>query len=165
MSEPAKPILLYVDADACPVKAEVYRVAERHRLKVFVVANSYLTVPNDPLVERVVVGSGFDAADNWIAERAGRGSIVITTDVPLAARCVRAGADVIAPNGRPFTEASIGMALATRNLMEDLRASGEITGGPRPFSPRDRSTFLSALDLAIVRLKRAGFGEGPSGQA
>ncbi|HEV2604481.1 MAG TPA: YaiI/YqxD family protein [Microvirga sp.] len=165
MSEPAKPILLYVDADACPVKAEVYRVAERHRLKVFVVANSYLTVPNDPLVERVVVGSGFDAADNWIAERAGRGSIVITTDVPLAARCVKAGADVIAPNGRPFTEASIGMALATRNLMEDLRASGEITGGPRPFSPRDRSTFLSALDLAIVRLKRAGFGEGPSGQA
>ena len=165
MSEPAKPILLCVDADACPVKAEVYRVAERHRLKVFVVANSYLTVPNDPLVERVVVGSGFDAADNWIAERAGRGSIVITTDVPLAARCVKAGADVIAPNGRPFTEASIGMALATRNLMEDLRASGEITGGPRPFSPRDRSTFLSALDLAIVRLKRAGFGEGPSGQA
>jgi uncharacterized protein YaiI (UPF0178 family) len=165
MSEPAKPILLYVDADACPVKAEVYRVAERHRLKVFVVANSYLTVPNDPLVERVVVGSGFDAADNWIAERARRGSIVITTDVPLAARCVKAGADVIAPNGRPFTEASIGMALATRNLMEDLRASGEITGGPRPFSPRDRSTFLSALDLAIVRLKRAGFGEGPSGQA
>jgi len=165
MSGPAKPILLYVDADACPVKAEVYRVAERHRLKVFVVANSYLTVPNDPLVERVVVGSGFDAADNWIAERAGRGSIVITTDVPLAARCVKAGADVIAPNGRPFTEASIGMALATRNLMEDLRASGEITGGPRPFSPRDRSTFLSALDLAIVRLKRAGFGEGPSGQA
>ena len=165
MSEPAKPILLYVDADACPVKAEVYRVAERHRLKVFVVANSYLTVPSDPLVERVVVGSGFDAADNWIAERAGRGSIVITTDVPLAARCVKAGADVIAPNGRPFTEASIGMALATRNLMEDLRASGEITGGPRPFSPRDRSTFLSALDLAIVRLKRAGFGESPSGQA
>ncbi len=165
MSEPAKPILLYVDADACPVKAEVYRVAERHRLKVFVVANSYLTVPNDPLVERVVVGSGFDAADNWIAERARRGSIVITTDVPLAARCVKAGADVIAPNGRPFTEASIGMALATRNLMEDLRASGEITGGPRPFSPRDRSTFLSALDLAIVRLKRAGFGESPSGQA
>jgi uncharacterized protein YaiI (UPF0178 family) len=90
---------------------------------------------------------------------------VITTDVPLAARCVKAGADVIAPNGRPFTEASIGMALATRNLMEDLRASGEITGGPRPFSPRDRSTFLSALDLAIVRLKRAGFGESPSGQA
>jgi uncharacterized protein YaiI (UPF0178 family) len=158
MSEPAKPILLYVDADACPVKAEVYRVAERHRLKVFVVANSYLTVPNDPLIERVVVGSGFDAADNWIAERAGRGSVVITTDVPLAARCVKAGADVIAPNGRPFTEASIGMALATRNLMEDLRASGEITGGPRPFSPKDRSAFLSALDLAIVRLKRAGFG-------
>jgi hypothetical protein len=158
MSEPAQPILLYVDADACPVKAEVYRVAERHRLKVFVVANSYLTVPNDPLVERIVVGSGFDAADNWIAERACRGAVVITTDVPLAARCVKARADVIAPNGRPFTEASIGMALATRSLMEDLRASGEITGGPRPFSPKDRSAFLSSLDLAIVRLKRAGFG-------
>jgi uncharacterized protein YaiI (UPF0178 family) len=158
MSEPAQPILLYVDADACPVKAEVYRVAERHRLKVFVVANSYLTVPNDPLVERIVVGSGFDAADNWIAERACRGAVVITTDVPLAARCVKAGADVIAPNGRPFTEASIGMALATRSLMEDLRASGEITGGPRPFSPKDRSAFLSSLDLAIVRLKRAGLG-------
>jgi uncharacterized protein YaiI (UPF0178 family) len=158
MSEPAQPILLYVDADACPVKAEVYRVAERHRLKVFVVANSYLTVPNDPLVERIVVGSGFDAADNWIAERACRGAVVITTDVPLAARCVKARADVIAPNGRPFTEASIGMALATRSLMEDLRASGEITGGPRPFSPKDRSAFLSSLDLAIVRLKRAGLG-------
>jgi uncharacterized protein YaiI (UPF0178 family) len=156
-----KPIALYVDADACPVKAEIYRVAARHGLKVYVVANSFLMVPNDPLVERVIVGSGFDAADNWIAERVGRGDVVITTDVPLASRCVKAGADVIAPNGRPFTEASIGMALATRNLMEDLRASGEITGGPKPFSARDRSAFLSTLDLAIVRLKRAGFGGKP----
>jgi hypothetical protein len=156
-----KPITLYVDADACPVKAEIYRVAARHGLKVYIVANSFLMVPNDPLIERVIVGSGFDAADNWIAERVGRGDVVITTDVPLASRCVKAGADVIAPNGRPFTETSIGMALATRNLMEDLRASGEITGGPKPFSARDRSAFLSALDLAIVRLKRAGFGAKP----
>jgi hypothetical protein len=154
----AKPITLYVDADACPVKAEIYRVAGRHGLKVYVVANSFLMVPNDPLIERVIVGSGFDAADDWIAERAGRGAIVVTADVPLAHRCVKAGADVIAPNGRPFTESSIGMALATRDLMDNLRASGEITGGPKPFSGRDRSAFLSALDLAIVRLKRAGFG-------
>ena len=158
MSQDPKPIAIYVDADACPVKAEVYRVAERHRVKVYVVANSFLAVPQDPLVERVVVGGGFDAADDWIAERVSRGDIVVTSDVPLASRCVRAGADVIQPNGRAFTEASIGMALATRNLMEDLRASGAVTGGPKPFSPRDRSSFLSAFDLAIVRLKRAGFG-------
>ncbi len=158
MTETPQAIAIYVDADACPVKAEIYRVAERHRVKVFVVANSFLTVPRDPLIERVVVSSGFDAADDWIAERAGRGNVVVTADVPLAARCVKAGADVIGPTGRPFTEASVGMALATRNLMEDLRASGEITGGPKPFSAKDRSTFLSALDLAIVRLKRAGFG-------
>jgi uncharacterized protein YaiI (UPF0178 family) len=154
-----QPIQIYVDADACPVKAEVYRVAaERHGLKVFVVSNSYLTVPPDPMIERVVVGAGFDAADDWIAERAGPGSIVVTTDIPLASRAVKAGAACLAPNGRAFTEDSIGMALATRNLMQDLRAGGEITGGPRPFAPRDRSAFLSALDLAIVRLKRSGFG-------
>jgi uncharacterized protein YaiI (UPF0178 family) len=106
----------------------------------------------------VVVGAGFDAADDWIAERARRGAVVITADIPLASRCVKAGADVIGPTGKPFTEASVGMALATRNLMEDLRAMGEASGGPRPFSARDRSAFLSALDLAIMRLKRAGFG-------
>jgi len=160
MNEPSQAITVYVDADACPVKAEIYRVAERHRIKVFVVANSFLTVPNDPLVERVIVGSGFDAADNWIAERARRGAVVITADIPLAHRCVTAGADVIGPTGKPFTEASIGMALATRNLMEDLRAMGDITGGPKPFSAKDRSAFLSALDLAVVRLKRAGFPSG-----
>ncbi|HEX2555548.1 MAG TPA: YaiI/YqxD family protein [Microvirga sp.] len=154
----ATPITVYVDADACPVKAEVYRVAGRHGAKTYVVANSFLMVPADPLIERVIVGSGFDAADDWIAERAARGAVVVTTDVPLAHRCVTAGADVIAPNGRPFTTASIGMALATRDLMDNLRASGEITSGPKPFSAKDRSAFLSALDLAIVRLKRAGFG-------
>lgn len=154
----SRPIAIYVDADACPVKAEVYRVAERHRLKVYVVANSYLAVPREALIERVVVAGDFNAADDWIAERAVRGDVVVTADVPLASRCVKAGADVIGPTGRAFTEASVGMALATRNLMEDLRAMGEMTGGPKPFSARDRSTFLSALDLAVVRLKRAGFG-------
>src|SRR5262245_3332188 len=148
---------IYVDADACPVKEEVYRVAGRYRLKVYVVANSFMVVPNDPLIERVVVTDGFDAADDWIAERVGRSSIVITADVPLASRCVKAGATVIAPTGRAFTEASIGMALATRNLMQDLRAAGAVTGGPKPFSARDRSTFLQALDQAVQRLKRGGF--------
>jgi uncharacterized protein YaiI (UPF0178 family) len=175
-------IALYIDADACPVKQEVYRVAERHALKgtdlkVFVVTNSPIAVPRDifvggrpdakpgstfagrPLIERVVVGAGMDEADNWIAERAGAGAIVITADVPLASRAVKAGAEVIAPNGRAFTADSIGMTLATRNLMDSLRSAGEITGGPKPFSPRDRSSFLAALDQAIVRLKRAGFGQ------
>ncbi len=149
-----KPIAIHVDADACPVKAEIYRVAERFAqkgaaLKVFVVSNSPIAVPRDPLVERVVVGSGMDAADDWIAERAGPGDIVVTADVPLASRCLKAGATVIAPSGKAFTADSIGMALATRNLMADLRGAGEITGGPKPFSPRERSRFLSALDHAL----------------
>lgn len=158
MSEPAKPITIYVDADACPVKAETYRVAGRHGIKVFVVSNSLIAVPRDALIERVIVGSGPDAADDWIAEEASRGAIVITSDVPLAHRCIKAGAEVIEPAGRVLTEASIGMALATRNLLQDLRSAGQITGGPKPFQPRDRSNFLSTLDLAIVRLKRDGFG-------
>jgi uncharacterized protein len=157
------PISIYIDADACPVKEEVYRVAERHvrkgtALEVFVVSNSPIAVPRDEFVERVVVGAGMDEADNWIAERARRGDIVVTADVPLASRCVKAGAEVIAPNGRRFTEDSIGNTLATRNLMDSLRSAGAITGGPKPFAPRDRSSFLSALDQAIVRLTRAGFG-------
>ena len=155
----AKPIEIYVDADACPVKSEVYRVAERHGLKVLVVSNSPIAVPRDPLVERVVVGDAMDAADDWIASRAGPGDIVITADVPLASRGVKAGAVVIAPNGKMFDQDSIGMALATRNLLHELRSAGEITGGPKSFSSRDRSQFLSALDLAVVRLKRAGFGK------
>jgi uncharacterized protein YaiI (UPF0178 family) len=156
-------IAIYIDADACPVKQEIYRVAERHALKgtalkVLVVSNSPIAVPRDEMIERVVVGAGMDEADNWIAERAHAGDIVITADVPLASRCVKAGASVIAPNGRVFTEESIGMTLATRNLMDSLRSVGEITGGPKPFAPRDRSEFLSALDRAIVRLVRDGFG-------
>jgi uncharacterized protein YaiI (UPF0178 family) len=154
-----KPITIYVDADACPVKQEVYRVAGRHRVKVVIVSNSPIAVPREPLIERVVVAAGMDAADHYIAGRADRGDVVITADIPLASRCVKAGADAIAPTGKPFTEESIGLALATRNLMDALRSAGEITGGPKTFSPRDRSSFLSALDRAIVRLKRAGFGE------
>jgi uncharacterized protein YaiI (UPF0178 family) len=169
VNTPAPPhtISIFVDADACPVKAEVYRVAERHALrqvaiKVFVVSNSPIAIPREyigaGLIERVVVAEGMDVADNWIAERAKRGDIIVTADVPLAARGVKAGAAVIAPNGKPFTESAIGNVLATRNLMADLRSAGEITGGPKPFSPRDRSQFLSALDQAIVRLTRGGFG-------
>jgi hypothetical protein len=160
MTDTPRPIAIYVDADACPVKAEVYKVAERHGIAVHVVANAAIAVPRDPMVTRVVVPEGPDAADDWIAERAGRGDIVVTADVPLAGRCVRAGATVIAPNGRALTDDTIGMALATRNLMDELRSAGQTTGGPKPFTPRDRSAFLSALDLAIVRLKRAGFGGG-----
>ena len=152
--QPAPTIRIYVDADACPVKDEVYRVAARHGLPVVVVAVGFIRVPQDPLIERVAAGSSPDAADDWIAERAGKTDIVITADVPLASRCVKSGATVIAPNGRPFTEESIGMTLAGRNLMHDLRSAGEVTGGPRPFSPRDRSAFLSALDEAIHRLQR-----------
>ena len=154
-----KPIEIYVDADACPVKNEIYRVAERHGLKVMVVSNSPIAVPRDPQVERVVVDGGMDAADDWIAARAGKGDLVVTADVPLASRCVKAGATVLAPNGKAFDDDSIGMTLATRNLLHELRGAGAITGGPKPFSPRDRSQFLSALDLAIVRLVRAGFGK------
>lgn len=160
MNDSARPIVIVVDGDACPVKREVYRVAGRYRLKVLLVANSWIAVPDDPLIERVVVGDGFDAADDWIAGRAARGHIVVTADVPLASRCVKAGATVIAPTGRPFTDAAIGMALATRNLMAELREAGQVTGGPRPFAAADRSRFLSALDEAIVRLRRAGFGSG-----
>ncbi len=156
-NEPAltRTIRIYVDADACPVKDEIYRVAERHRLPVSVVAGNFIRVPSDPLIERIAAGPGMDAADDWIAERAQKGDIVVTSDIPLAARCVKAGADVIAPNGKPFSEDSIGMTLAVRNLMTDLRSSGEVTGGPRSFSPRDRSTFLSALDQTIRRIQRA----------
>ncbi len=147
-------LVIFVDADACPVKEEVYRVAERHGLPVSIVANAPIAVPKVDWISRVHVALGPDVADDWIAERARPGAVVVTADIPLASRCVKAGASVIAPNGKLFTEASVNAALATRNLMDQLRSSGEITGGPRPFSPRDRSAFLSALDVAIQRLKR-----------
>ncbi|HET6522192.1 MAG TPA: YaiI/YqxD family protein [Geminicoccaceae bacterium] len=147
---------IYVDADACPVKEEIYRVAGRHGLRVWVVTNGWLRVPDDPLVTRVTVTEGLDRADDWIAERIGPGDIAVTADVPLADRCVKRGARAIAPNGRPFTEASIGADLATRNLMTALREAGEIRGGGRPFTKRDRSRFLGALDAAIQAVRRTG---------
>ena len=144
---------IYVDADACPVKDEVFEVAGRLRLAVAVVANSWMRLPDDPLIERVIVAEGPNVADDWIAERAGPGAVVVTADVPLADRCVRVGARVLTPTGRVFDAASIGMALATRDLMEDLRSAGMTTSGPRPFGPRDRSAFLQSLDREIRRAR------------
>ena len=151
---------ILVDADACPVKAEVYRVAERHRVPVSVVSNAAFRVPDGPLFERVVVSDRFDAADDWIAERAGPGTVVITGDILLADRCLKVGATVIGHNGKPFTAGSIGGAIATRAIMADLRAGADgplvaSGGGPRPFAKADRSRFLQALDEALVRLQRA----------
>ena len=153
-------IVIYIDADACPVKGEVYRVAERHGIKVVVVSNSPIAIPQTPFIERAVVAAGMDKADDYIAYRTAKGVIVITADVPLAARVVKAGAIALAPNGKPFTDDSIGMALATRNLMDQLRSAGEITGGPKAFSRQDRSAFLQSLDREIVRLKRQGLTAG-----
>ena len=143
-----------VDADACPVKDEIYRVAKRHGEGVTVVSNAWLRIPEDPAVERVVVSDGFDAADDWIAENATADSVVVTSDILLAGRCLDAGAAVLAPNGKPFTANSIGSAIATRALMADLRSGGEQLGGPPPFAKSDRSNFLQALDQVIVRLSR-----------
>ena len=146
---------ILVDADACPVKEEVYRVAFRHETAVTIVSNSPIRVPDHPLIAREVVGAGFDAADDWIAAEAGARTVVVTGDILLADRCLKAGAAVIAPNGRPFTPASIGAAVATRAIMADLRAGMDGPGGgPAPFARTDRSRFLSALDEALVRLKR-----------
>jgi uncharacterized protein YaiI (UPF0178 family) len=136
------------------VKPEIYRVAQRYGLKVYVVSNSYMNVPRAPGIELVVVADSFDAADNWIAERAGPGDIVVTADIPLADRGLKAGASVIGNTGVPFTSASIGMAMASRELLSNLRAMGEVTGGPRPMTQRDRSRFLSALDEAIQKISR-----------
>ncbi|HLL29776.1 MAG TPA: YaiI/YqxD family protein [Allosphingosinicella sp.] len=153
MSEPP---LILVDADACPVKEEIYKVAFRHNAAVKIVSNAHLRVPAHPSIERVVVGARFDAADDWIAERAGRRTVVVTGDILLADRCLKAGAAVIGPNGRPFTAGSIGAAVATRAIMADLRAGMDGPGGgPAPFAKADRSRFLSALDEALVRLERA----------
>jgi len=145
---------LYVDADACPVKDEVYRVADRYDLRVFVVSNSWVRVPRDPRIMLIVVEAGPDAADNWIAERAAFGDVVITADTPLADRALKAGAQCLHPAGRPFTSANIGSALASRSIGEHLRSVGEITGGPKPFTAADRSRFLQALDAAVVRARR-----------
>ena len=147
---------ILVDADACPVKEEVYKVALRHGAAVTVVANMALRIPQHPLITRVVVSGSFDAADDWIAGEADAATVVITGDILLAERCLKAGATVIAHNGKPFTPASIGSAIATRAIMADLRAGADgITGGPTPFAKVDRSRFLSALDEALVRLARS----------
>ena len=156
---------IFVDGDACPVKEEVERVADRHNLVVHIVSNGGLRPSRNPRIRHVVVAEGADAADDWIAERATKGDIVITSDIPLASRCVKAGAEVIAPNGKPFTEASIGMTLAVRNLTTDLRSSGEVTGGPKSYSPRDRSAFLSALDQTIRRIQRQRAQQPASNQS
>jgi uncharacterized protein YaiI (UPF0178 family) len=145
---------ILVDADACPVKDEVYKVALRRQVAVAVVSNMRMRLPDHPLIERVVVSDGFDAADDWIAEAADAASVVITADILLADRCLKAGAQVLSPTGKPFTMASIGGAIATRAIMADLRAGGEAIGGPPPFRKEDRSRFLQALDTALVRLSR-----------
>lgn len=145
---------VYVDADACAVKREVYRVAGRYRLGVTVVANSWMRVPAEPRIALQVVGEGLDAADDWIVEHVQADDIVITADIPLAGRCLKAGARVIGPTGRPFTDENIGHAVATRNLLSDLRGAGETTGGPPPLSRQDRSRFLQQLDQAIQSIRR-----------
>jgi uncharacterized protein len=147
-------IRIFVDADACPVKNEVYRVAERYGLKVYVVANSFMNVPRSDIIERVIVSEGPDVADDWIVERAGATDIVVTADIPLAGRCVKKGATVIGPTGKPFDDDSIGMAMATRDLLTGLRSAGATTRGPPPLTRQDISRFLSALDLAVTRLQR-----------
>ncbi len=156
MGSPPDPQLrILVDADACPVKEEVYKVAWRHGAAVTIVSNSPIRVPDHPLVSRVLVGAGFDAADDWIEEAADGAAVVVTGDILLADRCLKKGAAVIAPNGRPFTTGSIGAAIATRAIMADLRAGADgLAGGPAPFAKADRSRFLSALDGALVRIKR-----------
>lgn len=146
---------ILVDADACPVKDEIYRVAFRREVAVVVVSNQRIRIPEHPLVERRVVSDAFDAADDWIAAAADARSVVVTADILLADRCLKAGAAVIGPNGKPFTAGSIGAAIATRAIMADLRAGGDIVGGPAPFAKADRSRFLQALDEALVRLGRA----------
>jgi uncharacterized protein YaiI (UPF0178 family) len=145
---------ILVDADACPVKDEVYKVAWRHGAPVAVVSNQRLRVPDHPLIERVTVSDAFDAADDWIAAAAGPQTVVVTADILLADRALKAGATVLGPTGKPFTTSSIGAAIATRAIMADLRAGGDQLGGPAPFARADRSRFLQALDEALVRLKR-----------
>lgn len=145
---------IFVDADACPVKDEVYKVARRYSLQVYVVANSFLLVPKEDRIERVVVGAGPDVADDWIVDQCQRGDIIITADIPLASRCLEKAALVLGPTGRAFTPDTIGMALAQRGLSEHLRSTGEIIRGPPPFHASDRSKFLSALDEAVHKAKR-----------
>ena len=146
---------LYIDADACPVKDEAYKVADRYKLPVFVVCNSWIRVPKSPRITLMVVDAGPDVADDWIAERCGPGDVVVTADIPLAGRALQAGTQALHPAGRPFTADNIGGALAGRAVGEHLRSMGEVTRGPPAFAPADRSRFLQALDAAVVRAQRA----------
>jgi uncharacterized protein YaiI (UPF0178 family) len=148
------PVALYIDADACPVKDEAVRVAERHGLVIHFVSNAFMRLPEGPLINRRVVPEGPDAADDWIAERAGKGDIVVTADIPLAARCLKAGARVVGPTGKPFTDAGIGMALAMRDLSRHLRETGESAGYNAGFTRQDRSRFLQALEEAVQAIRR-----------
>jgi uncharacterized protein YaiI (UPF0178 family) len=148
------PIRILVDADACPVKDEIYKVAWRREVPVIVVSNAHIRVPPHPLIRRVTVSDKFDAADDWIAEEADAKSVVVTGDILLADRCLKKGATVIGPNGKPFTSASIGGAIATRAIMADLRSGSGVTGGPPPFAKADRSRFLQSLDDALARLEK-----------
>jgi uncharacterized protein YaiI (UPF0178 family) len=147
-------IRILVDADACPVKEEIFKTAYRLKTPVTLVANAYLRTPDHPLISMQVVSDGFDAADDWIAEACDATSLVVTADILLAGRCIEAGATVLAPNGKPFNSSNIGGAIATRAIMADLRAGLEQTGGPAPFSNKDRSSFLNALDRELQRLLR-----------
>jgi uncharacterized protein YaiI (UPF0178 family) len=145
---------IYIDADACPVKDETVRVAMRHGLKTYLVSDGGIRPSRNPLVEVIFVAEGADAADDWIAQRIQDVDICITNDIPLAARCLERGARAIKPTGEPFTQRGIGMALANRDLMQTLRETGEITGGPRPFGKSDRSAFLNRLETMIQAAKR-----------
>jgi uncharacterized protein YaiI (UPF0178 family) len=147
-------LIIYIDADACPVKEEVYRVARRYSLSVTLVANSWMRVPDSRDIQLHVVGESFDAADNWIAEKVEFGDIVITADIPLAARCLEKGATVIGTSGKPFTEDNIGEVMATRELLAELRETGEVAGGPPPIVKKDRSRFLQQLDAAVHAIRR-----------
>lgn len=148
------PIKIYIDADACPVKEETYKVAFRHGLETFVISNSYIQIPTTSMISRIIVDSGPDVADDWIVEHVVAGDIVITNDIPLAARILIKKGHAIAPYGRAFTEKSIGLALAQRSIMEHIRSTGEMTGGPPPFANSNRSRFLQILDQTIVRQNR-----------
>ena len=155
MADPAqKPIEIWIDADACPVKDEVYKVAQRYGLKTWVVSNAFMMIPKSAMIARVIVEAGPDIADDWIAEHVAPGDVTVTTDIPLAERVLQAGGHAVTPSGKPFTENSIGAAIAQRALMEQLRSTGEITGGPKPFDRNDRSRFLQALDEIIQKERR-----------
>ena len=154
LNPPPAPIRIFIDADACPVKDETYKVALRYGLKTWVVSNAFIQIPTSPLIARMIVDAGPDVADNWIADEVAPDDIVVTNDIPLADRVLRKGGHALAPNGRRFTADTIGSALAQRALMEHLRSTGTLTGGPKPFERNDRSQFLQALDAIISQVKR-----------